>query len=611
MSLVDGFRRLWGWGLLLVLLLLTIIIGLRLDRSGWPAMIGDEPTYAMQAASLAWDGDLLYERRDFDRFVELWGTPPENLILQSTDGGETLTFGKPFFYALVVAPWLRLAPHRGAVLANLFFLVLAALASARTLERWIGAAAPAWIAIFVFGSVTFVYVFWFHADLFLLSVTALGLALVFREEQPEVRSLEEIYGGDESASPRRLVARWGLAGMLLAVPAAVRPFHLAVVAAAALAAPRSRRGASLMAYGVGVALVVGGGFLVHRASGGAYMGYGSERQGFYSYTGYPDVDFPRQEWDSSVRRWGNTSWVHEGSLSFHFDAALWRWNAAYLLVGQHVGLLPYFLPLVLGLLAFDGGRTRSALLLAVAVVLACFLLVRPFNFWGGSGAVANRYFLPLYPVFWFLGRRPLRLGWLAVVSGSAGLFLWPLWLHPASYPLGDAGGGYRHTSPAARLLLPYETTQSHLKPGGREDVVHHGLWIKFLTPGVSVEGGDERLVLPAGGEVRLLVGSANPLDSVVVDKAGPGELEIEGGEAGEKLLRPDGGTGYEVLLQHHLRARHPMWWTWEPFHLYELRIRSAAGEAARIEIRPGRVRAHSPSQLAGAERGRRGVGGVR
>ena len=84
-------RILW---ILLALLALGV---LSFDRLSWPSVIGDEATYLMAAESLAWDGDLRYQRQDFDRFVEHWGVEPEGLILQSGDGGVHITFGKPFF----------------------------------------------------------------------------------------------------------------------------------------------------------------------------------------------------------------------------------------------------------------------------------------------------------------------------------------------------------------------------------------------------------------------------------------------------------------------------------------------------------------------------------
>src|SRR5947209_7296760 len=52
-----------SWAVLVLLLLLTLIGALRLDRSRFPLM-GDEATYAMQAASLVHDHDLAYTRQD-------------------------------------------------------------------------------------------------------------------------------------------------------------------------------------------------------------------------------------------------------------------------------------------------------------------------------------------------------------------------------------------------------------------------------------------------------------------------------------------------------------------------------------------------------------------
>src|SRR5262245_62634255 len=50
-------------------------------------------------------------------------------------------------------------------------------------------------------------------------------------------------------------------------------------------------------------------------------------------------------------------------------------------------------------------------ILAALAAAGCFLLTRPFNFYGGGGAIANRYFLPLYPAFWFAAGRPARAAW--------------------------------------------------------------------------------------------------------------------------------------------------------------------------------------------------------
>ncbi|HTQ79674.1 MAG TPA: hypothetical protein VMM92_06735, partial [Thermoanaerobaculia bacterium] len=332
-----------GWAVLSLLLAATLGLALRFDRAGRPSLVGDEATYAMQAASLAFDGDLTYTRGDYDRFVAQWGGPPDGLVLQSRQGSEPgrhLTYGKPFLYALAITPFVRVSPVRGAVIGNALFLALAALLAAATLRQRFGAAAPLWVAVWIFASVSFAYVYWVHADLFLFATTAAGFALVYRGDRPRPSTLPDLYEGEGPPPGWAFRLRWLAAGVLLAIPGAFRPFYLALLVPAALAVPRGRRKAGLTALAGGaLALLLLTG-LVQWHAGGAFSGYGGERQGFYPRTGYPEVDFPASRWESSLQHWGNTSWTQEGAITPDFDARLWAWNALYFLVGRNIGILP-------------------------------------------------------------------------------------------------------------------------------------------------------------------------------------------------------------------------------------------------------------------------------
>jgi len=600
-----------GWILLALLFAALLVAAATADRSSGP-LIGDEATYAMQAASLAFDGDLVYERGDYDRFVAQWGRPPEGLILQSRSAGYRLVYSKDFLYALLTAPAVRLAPVHGPLVVNVLLLALAAWLAARTLERRVGAAAPLWVAAFLFASVSFAYAFWVHADLFLLAASAAGFALAYRgEPRPAVGgALPDVYepprGHWESGAGWRVLLRWAAVGVLLAMPGAHRPFYLSLLLPAFFAARAEavderggagRRVAALVAGAVLLLALVSG---VQWAAGGHWSAYGGERQGFYERTGFPEVDFPAGEWESSVRRWGNTSWFHEGAVTSKLDlldASLWGWNAVYFLVGRDVGVLPYFLPLVLVLPLATTDRGRWALPLAVLLAVVAFFFMRPFNFYGGGGALANRYFLPLYPALWFLaGRAPAGRGGgrravaALAVAAAAAPFLWPLWTAPRAFPIGD-DGRYHHVSAVARRFLPFETTQSHL-PGGRDRQVE-GLWLR-TEAALDVVG--DAYVLTGGEPGQLLIAAPEPQEVVYLAFApgGPTQLEVGGAHVERTVLATDRGTGF-LLRFDGPRAVHPMWWTADDWYLYELRLAPAAGQPATpftlhrggtLEVRP-------------------------
>jgi hypothetical protein len=577
-------QRSWSWAVLGLLLAATLAGALTFDRRSWPGLVGDEATYLMQAESLGWDFDVRYSRRDYDRFVAHWGQKPDGLILQSGDGGRTLVYAKPASYALWIAPFVRLSPLRGAAIANALLLALAAVTAARALERRLGPAAPLWVAAWIFGSVAFAYVFWAHSDLFLMCLTAIALALAYGgpRDSPGQDKPDE--------APGRTALRWAAAGLLLGLVFVARPFYGTLLAPAAMAAlaamtakvlpaPRRRLGIAALVAGAVVAILGSG--LTHLAEADSWTPYSGQRQSFSAATGFPAVDLPPESWPQRGAGRGNRSWLPSDMVGPRLTA----WNALYFLAGRDVGILPYYLPLLLGLLAFRRGEGRGTLILAALAAMACFLLTRPFNFYGGGGAIANRYFLPVYPAFWFAAGRPARARWALLILALAAPFLAPLWRHPRAFFL-DEDNGYRYVAAAARRLLPFETTQSHLKPGGGEDFVQNGLWIKPLATSVRAEAGGIRID-PAGGE--FLVGSPRPLPGLRLITSSPaapavGAIGISGAEVKASHPRPGGGSVFLLRLGRP-RAVHRMWWSEDenPFYLYQLRLKAPAGFTFQLQ----------------------------
>ena len=538
------WQRVLLWTLVLALALAAAVF----DPRDWPYTVGDEGVYSMQAQSLAFDFDFRYEEADYRRYQRTTGKVPDPLILQSVNGGETLVYSKPVFYSLFLAPFVRLAPERGPIVANLVLLIVAALLLECLLLRRVGADGPLVAAFLLFFSVTFGHVFWVHADLFYLVVTALGLCCL----DPWLEG--------KTLPPARLVA----GGVLLATAGAGRPFYLAVLAGVLLAAgPTLRnawgRRAAAIVLAAALVLLLGSTGL-HRAGGGDWSPYVGERQGFGSATGYPDIDFDRERWPELLAAYGGASWSRSGFLLPSFEPELLGHNMVYALLGRSVGIVPYFLPIVLACACLRPGSRRKWLLAGMAMGLIAFLIKSPYNFYGGAGAIANRWFLPLYPVCWFLIERPPSRRWLVATSLAATMFVAPLWFSAASFPLEietDTGARrLRYVSPAAKRLLPIETSQVQLSSATGE-VQHGDLRVRLLGNGVWPHGADGIRYRP-GADGELQIGSPVPLAGLTVEL-----VPVETGV----------GEAVSIVVERPLRiARHRYWYGAIPLNYYRLEL---------------------------------------
>lgn len=565
------------WGILLGLSAWLLAAAALRERDDWPSFMGDEATYLMQAESLAFDFDLEYSAADYQRFLSHWELPPQGLILQSGDGGETIVYGKPFFYGLYTAPFVRLSPTRGPFLANAVLLVLTAIFVARRLERRLGATAPLWVAALVFGSVTYAFTFWAHADLFLMCLTALALALAFgRNADPS---------GSGTAIKGPSTAALAVAGGLLAMVGFSRPLYLSLFLPVALAAPKPRRRLAMLL--VTALAMAAGTASIHHYLTDSWTGYGGLRSGFYAHTGYPEVDFPAEQWTRSVSSLGNAAartplqTLREKQLS----PSLLAWNTWYFLTGRHVGLIAYFLPFLLVLRDPPRDRVRLALWLAIGLSVAAFLWTRPFNFYGGGGTLGNRYFLPLFPALWFLPIRPLRWRGLIVVIFAAGLFMARIWSAPWAFPISPVGD-YRYVSPVAKSLLPFETSQSHLKLAGREDL-YDGFYLRLADTGLA-NGRESTIRLDSGATGTFFFGRATPLEALDLTLRFPlyAELAVADGGRLEPLPAGPESRRWRIHLEGGPVARHPMWWSSERVFLYRLRLhfRAVGGERIAFEL---------------------------
>lgn len=581
MKLIEG--KTWGrlaWGVSAVLWILLLVGAFTYQREELRLLPG-EATVLMQARSVVEDGDLRYERIDFDR-VLLQIVEPPDLELVSGTGGRTVAFDRPFPYALWLAPFVSWRAGTGFAVGNALLLAAAALWCSWALARRSGPFGPIWVTALVFASPVLASVFRLDGDAFL--VAAVLAAVGFALESGEV-------AGDRSGeiTAREPSGRHALlAGICLSLAGAWEFLWLLLPLAFL---PVWRRGAERWAMLMGLVLATLPQVVVQWWVGGGLHFAGGVRAKFTTATGFPYVDFPSLEWAETVRRLSALHFDGAPVLSWGFDLWLWLWNGVFLLLGRHLGLLPYAAVVLVALAALSRSKNDSphrglwALCVASLLAIAALFVFRPFQLFdaaalGPTPLLPLLALTPLVRATAAVGETVPRRALVALIGCVlvSTPFLLPIWQTPRT-----VAEARLETSKLA-AGLPYETSQQELPGGLWEDVA--GLRVRFLDGNGWAESRRERLVMAGDRTARLLVASSAPLDALVLD-FGPDastRLEVQGGALGDLLLRPSGGVGFQVDLDE--GRRHVMWWSPDPRWLYFLDLSFAPPDDGELDPRP-------------------------
>ena len=98
----------------------------------------------------------LLRAQDYDRFGEQWGRARRGSTCRAATAGQR-SLRQTLPLCAGRRPFVRLAPVRGGPIANALLLAAAALLGLRLAQLW--GHAPLWVAVFLFASVAFAYVF--------------------------------------------------------------------------------------------------------------------------------------------------------------------------------------------------------------------------------------------------------------------------------------------------------------------------------------------------------------------------------------------------------------------------------------------------------------------
>jgi hypothetical protein len=417
--------RVERWLALFVLIgLVWAALNIDPPRIGMTGLKGDEATYVSMALSAAYDGDLVFQRQDLERFWAKYQCGPDGIFLKrgkltrlmfnarppfvrlmtyADAPGDTLYYGKAFIHAVFAAPFVRVFGINGLPLFNVLLLALVAFAGYRFARTRSPGPQSAFFTFAFFGaSIVPVYLTWYAPEIFNLACVFLGyFCWLYKEVAPPASGRWSRFlrgaGSDVAGA------------MLLGMATFSKPLNVLFIAPLVLLLWWRKRWVAGVIVGVVFVAMVGGLFSVNAAISGEfnYQGSGSPDGRKIFYGRFPlstaEVRFenaqgsgPMISNDSDVDTNFAPGWLPQLGL-----------NIFYFFLGRHAGFIPYFFPGVV-VLALWFARWREIRLWQVLVLgVTCgstlaVLVMLPQTWNGGGGPIGNRYFLNFYPALFFL-----------------------------------------------------------------------------------------------------------------------------------------------------------------------------------------------------------------
>lgn len=373
-----------------------------------PGPIADEAAYVLMTQSLWHDHDLAYDHRDLFRAYENWDQGPYGMILMTKDGGQTMSFGKPYAYSLAAVPFYVLFGVQGLVIFNMALFLAMVFAAWWFFSHESAESGHIGLLLggFFFASAAFCYVFWMQPEVFNMACLFFPLLLwqVLRRRDVWTTRDHVLLAG---------------AGALLALAFVSKEPTVLLGAPIAVDLLWRKRWKGLLALALPSLLALGLLMAVQWKMTGTWSPYRNvQRRSF-------ETDYPIESQKDLWATYRGTSYGSWSGLGPEMNGRMLLHNLKYFFVGRHTGLLPYF-PFALFLLglylAGPKDRSRHLLLLAVAGYCLVFLLIRPNNYHGGAGFLGNRYFASIYPALLFLPGRLSARRSLVLPYAAAGLW---------------------------------------------------------------------------------------------------------------------------------------------------------------------------------------------
>jgi len=353
----------------------------------------DESSYFSVTQSLAFDYDLEYTRKDINRIREYFPGGPMGLFLKKTKNGK-IFFAKSYIYPLFLSPFFRLFGLNGILLFNGLMVFLSVLMGFLLLKKFHSEKSSLIFTTgFILATVIPIYIWWITADLFNFFVLFTALFFFFY--------------------PFKNKIFFYVSPFFFSLSAFSKPYNILAIGIIYLILLYKKEWKKFIIISIISIIITGSmaGFYSYQTGEWNYKLFmGGERRTFHGK--YP-FEFPVDD-DGNIIN-GVKAYKFEDGFKMTFDDYWDRFyispeitllNLFYFIFGRFTGIFIYFFPAFFIFILFLFQKKEHSdyfILFSIIVGIFTYIILAPDNYFGGSGSVGNRYFMNVFPIFFFLG----------------------------------------------------------------------------------------------------------------------------------------------------------------------------------------------------------------
>ncbi len=424
------------------------------------SFFSDEAVYYTMAYSFAEDGDMTFQQNDLIRVYREFAAGPQGIVLKLNEKDSNIVFGKAFLYSMAAAPFVRIFGTNGFFILHGVLLWLNLLCGYRFCILIMKPGMAALFSFFYFlANASLAYLFWMTPEYFNMSLVCYGVFFFVAAEQ--LKSKFKLF-----QSPWN----YAISAIFFAMATFSKPTNAVLIAPLGIWLLYKRRFIPVsVAFGVYL-FATAGLFGLNIYYTGEWNFQGGKRAVFYENFPYgragasPFAPFTqKKQIDIKPGTWlDRVNYIPKAML----------YNCAYFFIGRYSGLAIYFFSMFFLLIYFLFAKKNgiaNAVYIAGWVGILTYMLGLPWNYFGGSGTIGNRYLMNSFAILLFcMTQEPSRKLLIPAFAMSL-LFSTPFLFTPILSSFDNSyhqEGGMYTKLPLERTLLadlPFNTNRAAVR----------------------------------------------------------------------------------------------------------------------------------------------------